>query len=113
MRYVWVNTFSEQDCLRYACEIVSEYIDESLKKMLLEKLGLPLLQEKAGIKRKSLLDEDDTSNKKARYADDGTVMPTEDYGSANNAPFNNKVCCVDNPTKTTDIFLSFLNTDNL
>ncbi len=68
---------------------MGEYIDEELKKKLMEKFGLSILPEKTGVKRKNEDGEEvenENSNKKSKTSNDDNV-PLEDYGSkANGTP---------------------------
>ncbi len=81
--------------MRYACEIIGEYLPESLRAKLFENLGLPFVQEKVN-KRKSELESsaDPSANaKKLKVSDvnNGTsdiVQPTEDYGTSNPSSLN-------------------------
>lgn len=82
-----------EEYLRYACEIVEEYVPEILKKKLFEFFGLPFVQEKLN-KRKSELDgsDPDASNAKKLKVADVNVQPTEDYGTSTPSNLNNVVC---------------------
>jgi len=79
--------------LRYACDIVSEYIDNDLKKLLYNKFKLSLVLSKA-LKRKGNEQEAENglSKKiKTEGGGNGLVQPTEDYGSSNIASTNSVV----------------------
>ena len=96
---------SEADYLRYACDIVSDYIDDSLKNQLLTKLGLPVPTESERLKRKNEGVEDDEGRKKLKgtVKEGNGIMPLEDYGSnkldSSNAA-NSKVCVLLNLHKS-------------
>lgn len=82
---------------------MGEYIDEELKKKLMEKFGLSILPEKTGIKRKNEDGgeevENENSNKKTKTSNEDNV-PLEDYGSkANGTPAKvgrkkNRICAI-------------------
>lgn len=67
---------------------MGEYLDDSLKRKLFEKYGLPVVQEKSGVKRKGEEESTEGSNKKTKMTD-GENVPLEDYGSKSNTPVNN------------------------
>jgi len=69
--------------LQYGCDIVGDYIDDSLKKKLLTKLGLPTEPERS--KRKN--DEDGIEGSKKKLKGNDNAQPLEDYGSnSSNSP---------------------------
>ncbi len=72
---------SNTESLRYACDIVSNYIDDSLKRQLLTKLGLPVEPERSKRKNDGLNDEDARKKIKGENVDGSGVKPLEDYGS--------------------------------
>ena len=72
---------NDQQYLEYACDIVGDYLEISLKKNLLTKLGLPLESDR---KRKSSKLDDELKNgnsKKLKGDQDVLVEPLENYGT--------------------------------